>query len=245
MKDAIKTALHRLGVYAPARDLYRTVSRKHRDERRLRREFFAQLVSPGDLCFDIGANVGQTIEALRACDASVVALEPNPNCLKALRHQFARDPKVTLVTKAVGDRPGKAALHFSGTAATASLRGDWNRHDDQTVEVETVTLDQLIAIHGAPKLLKVDVEGFELEVFLGLGRAVPVVYFEMHAREIAVVGRILARLGTLGRIIGINIISEDHSTWLWPEWSPADGFMARLSAPPEVANVVVRMQAAT
>jgi FkbM family methyltransferase len=243
MKDAIKTALHGLGLYAPARALYRGVSRKHREERRLRREFFAQFVSPGDLCFDIGANVGQSIEALRACGGSVVALEPNPHCMPALRHQFSRDAQVTLVAKAVGDRPGKATLHFSGTAATASLRGDWNRRDDQTVEVEIVTLDQLIADHGAPKLLKVDVEGFELEVFQGLGRSVPVIYFEMHAREIQVVGRILARLRTLGRIDGVNIISEDHSTWLWRGWSPVEDFMGRMAKPPAVANVIVRMQA--
>ena len=52
---------HGLGLYAPARALYRAMSRGHREERRLRREFFAQLVSPGDLCFDIGANVGQAM----------------------------------------------------------------------------------------------------------------------------------------------------------------------------------------
>jgi FkbM family methyltransferase len=242
MKDAIKTVLHGLGLYAPARALYRAVSSRHREERRLRREFFAQLVSPGDLCFDIGANVGQSIEALRACDASVVALEPNPHCMPALRHQFSRDPKVTLVEKAVGDRPGKATLHFSGTAATASLRDDWHRQDDQTVEVDIVTLDQLIAAHGAPKLLKVDVEGFELEVFLGLGRGVPVIYFEMHAREIQVVEKILAHLRKLGRIEGINVISEDHSAWLWPDWPSVDDFMGRMAQPPAVANVVVRMQ---
>jgi len=245
MKDAIKRVLHGVGLYAPARALYRTVNRAHREERRLRREFFAQFVSPGDLCFDIGANVGQSIEALRACGGSVVALEPNPHCQPALRHQFSADPKVTLVEKAVGDRPGKATLHFSGTAATASLRADWNRRDDQTVEVEIVTLDQLIAAHGAPKLLTVDVEGSELQVFLGLGRAVPIIYFEMHAREIEVVGRILARLGRLGRIEGVNAISEDHSTWLWPDWAPLDDFMGRMAQPPTVANVVVRMQTAS
>ena len=61
MKDAIKTVFHGLGLYAPARALSRAMSRRHREERRLPREFFAQLVSPGDLCFDIGANVGRSM----------------------------------------------------------------------------------------------------------------------------------------------------------------------------------------
>lgn len=243
MKDAVKSLLHRFGLYAPARAAYRAISSQHREERRLRRDFFAQLVTAGDLCFDIGANVGQTIEALRACGATVVALEPNPHCMPALRHQFGGDDQVTLVAKAVGSAPGRAELHFSGSAATASLRGDWNRQDDQTLEVEVVTLEQLMAVHGAPRLLKVDVEGFELEVFRGLGRPVPVIYFEMHAREIAVVGRILDHLRTLGRIEGVNVVSEDHSTWLWPQWCAGDEVMRRLASPPEVANVVVRMHA--
>lgn len=242
MKSAIKSTLQAWGLYAPARSLYRAVSRSHRTERRLRREFFSQFVAAGDLCFDIGANVGQSIEALRACDASVLALEPNPNCLSPLRHQFARDRRVTLVDKAVGDRPGKATLHFSGTAATASLRADWNRRDDQTVEVEVVTLDELIHAYGLPKLLKVDVEGYELQVFQGLSRPVPIVYFEMHGSETKAVDRILARLGSLGAIEGVNLVSDDHSTWLWPDWPPADDAMRRLQSPPAVANVIVRMR---
>jgi len=49
----------------------------------------------------------------------------------------------------------------------------------------------------------------------------------------------------LGRIEGVNAISEDHSTWLWPDWAPLDDFMGRMAQPPTVANVVVRMQTAS
>ena len=241
MKEAIKAQLHRLGLYSIVRDVYRSLHRGHREERRLRQRFFAQLVAPGDLCYDIGANVGQTTEALLACGASVVALEPNPHCLPTLKHQFGRDPRVTLVQAAVGRAPGRADLHFRGSSATASLRDDWQRGDDKTVEVNVVTLDNLMARHGVPRLLKVDVEGYELEVFLGLGRPIPIVYFEMHASELETVAKIVDHLRSLGGIEGINVISEDHSAWLWSDWSPGDAFMARLSSAPLVANIVVRM----
>jgi FkbM family methyltransferase len=241
----VKRWLSQCGLYPFVRDVYRALSPSHRLERRLRRDFFLQLVRPGDLCFDIGANVGQSTEAFLACGASVVALEPNPLCLPALRHQFGGERRVTIIIKAVGSTPGVARLHFSGTAATASLRKDWNNTDDQIVATEVVTLGQLILSHGAPQLLKVDVEGFEIEVFKGLDRPVPIIYFEMHAKEAGAVSGILTRLAELGTVEGINAVSEDHSTWLLERWVPADEFLIALSPLPDVANVVVRMHVAT
>ncbi len=243
MIDDAKQWLQKSGAYPMARGVYRAVSPKHRTERRLRRDFFASLVKPGDLCFDIGANVGQSIEALRKCRAKVVALEPNPHCLPALAYQFGNDKEVQIVAKAVGAAPGTAQLHFSGTAATASLRSDWNKADDQQVDTEVVTLEQLIAAHGRPVMLKVDVEGFEKEVFLGLAQPVPLIYFEMHAREIDTVHFVLKHLSSLGRVQEVNAISEDHGTWLLKEWVGADDFVDALRPLPQVANVVVRMAA--
>ena len=241
MIDAAKRWLQKSGAYPLVRDVYRSVSSKHRIERKLRRDFFAALVKPGDLCFDIGANVGQTIEALRYCGAKVVALEPNPRCLPALEHQFGRDRDVRIVAKAVGAFSGTAELHFSGTAATASLRSDWNRNDDQVLTTEVVTLEQLISTYGRPAMLKVDVEGFEKEVFSGLTQPVPLIYFEMHEREIDTVRFVLEHLRSLGRVEGVNAISEDHGTWLLKEWVGADQFISALQPMPQVANVVVRM----
>lgn len=187
----LKPCLQRVGLYPWARTVYRSLDSHHRTERYLRRKFFAQLVAQDDLCFDIGANVGQTIEALVHQGARVVALEPNPNCLPALRHQFGRNDRVTIVSKAVGQAPGVGRLHFQGTSATASLRPNWTASDDQVVDVEITTLKELMETYGAPRLLKVDVEGFEVEVFKALERPVPIIYFEMHASELGMCSRSL------------------------------------------------------
>lgn len=241
MIETAKGWLRQVGIYPVIRDFYRAVHPNHRVERRLRREFFAQLVKPGDLCFDVGANVGQTIEALLACGTKVVSLEPNPFCLPALMHQFGRNTQVTIINKAVGDKRGFADLHFSGTAATASLRADWNVQDNEVVKTEVVTLADLIAVYGTPHLLKVDVEGFEVEVFAGLDRPIPVIYFEMHARELSTVRIVLDRLQTLGRIDSINAVSEDHGTWLLAQWVDMPRFLAQMTQLPQVANVIVKM----
>src|SRR4051794_16322556 len=58
-----------------------------RAERRLYRQF----VRPGDLVFDIGANRGGKCAAFLRLGARVVAVEPNPGCVTALRRRFVQE----------------------------------------------------------------------------------------------------------------------------------------------------------
>jgi hypothetical protein len=44
--------------------------------------------------------------------------------------------------------------------------------------VHVTTLDKLISQHGIPQFCKIDVEGFELEVFKGLSQSIPFIQFE-------------------------------------------------------------------
>lgn len=243
-RRGLKRALQQAGLFPLARAAYRRISPTHRRERQYNARFFAALVRPGDLCFDIGANLGQTTEVLAALGARVVALEPNPLCLPVLRFHFRGKPNVQLVAQAVGSAPGEATLHFHGTDSTASLREDWPFLNDAAARVEVTTLDTLIERHGVPAFLKVDVEGFEVEVFRGLRHAVPCIYFEMHAGEAARAAEILRHLSGIGPIEGVNAVSGDNERWLLPDWAPPDSFLARLAATgAHRANVVVRMRA--
>ena len=49
---------------------------------------------------------------------------------------------------------------------------------DKTITVEIVTLDALIAQYGIPYFIKIDVEGFELEVVRGLSQPIPLISLE-------------------------------------------------------------------
>src|SRR3974390_2600219 len=157
LKPQAKRLLHRAGLYLLARDLYRWCSLPAPRERRANRYFYRELIRPGELCFDIGANVGQTVEELLAAGARVVAVEPNPSCFPVLEHQFAGDPRVHLVRTALGATTGAATLRFSGSESNASLRGDWPFANEQSVIVEVITLDALIGRFGPPHFLKIDV----------------------------------------------------------------------------------------
>jgi ubiquinone/menaquinone biosynthesis C-methylase UbiE len=47
---------------------------------------YAPFIRPGDLCFDIGAHLGDRILAWSKLDAHIIALDPHPGMMSWLRH---------------------------------------------------------------------------------------------------------------------------------------------------------------
>src|SRR5262245_48030625 len=62
-----------------------------------RAKFYPQWVKPGDLVFDIGANIGNRTRVFASMGARVIAVEPLPQCYWALRWMFKCQPNVTIV----------------------------------------------------------------------------------------------------------------------------------------------------
>ena len=157
--------------------------------RRMRR-LYGTYLRPGDVAFDIGAHVGNRVRAWRSLGARVVAVEPQPDCLRLLRFFFGRDRGVTIVPVAVGAKPGRARLAVSSATPTvSSMSPDWidtvTTDDrfarirwDRSLDVAVMTLDELVAEHGEPAFCKIDVEGFEVDVLRGLSRPVRALSFE-------------------------------------------------------------------
>ena len=178
-------------------------------QRRLRR-FYAQFLTPGDLAFDVGAHVGDRVRAWRALGIRVIAVEPQPDLVRVLRRLFGRDPGLVIRPVAVGASAGTAVLRIAtATPTVSSLSAGWRGavatdprfarvRWDRAVEVEVVTLAELIAAYGEPAFVKVDVEGFEAEVLSGLGRPVAALSFEYlpqaHAAGLAALAEV-ERLG--------------------------------------------------
>jgi FkbM family methyltransferase len=171
---------------------------------------YIRFVPKGGLAFDIGSHVGDRIASFRRLGARVVALEPQPTCAIVIRAIHGGDPDVTLVQSACGGADGILKLHINSanpTVTTASAdfvraadgAGGWEGQVwDQALDVPVTTLDALIAQHGRPDFVKIDVEGFEDTVLTGLTAAVPALSFEFTTIQRDVADRCMARLAALG-----------------------------------------------
>jgi FkbM family methyltransferase len=155
--------------------LYRLRPGHHRGLVRLYRPF----VPAGGLAFDIGAHVGDRVRAFRTLGARVVAVEPQAAAGRVLRLLHGRDPHVALLAEAVGSMPGEALFSVNSrnptvstlsaefVSATAGAPGWQGQRWDRQQPVRVTTLDQLVAAHGRPDFVKIDVEGHEAAVLAG------------------------------------------------------------------------------
>lgn len=232
--SSVKSVLISLGLYKPARFLHDHVVRRNRlDEMKKTRDALAKLVKAGDLCFDVGANIGQKSEAMLQLGARVVSIEPQPQCAAEMKARCGGYPGFTPLEKAIGREPGHATMHISETEVFSSMHRDWNTSQEgaaqvKDVEVEVTTLDQLVAEYGKPDFCKIDVEGFELEVFGGLTQPLKLLSFEFHNLDqpafLPIAYQSLEHLAKLGAI-RINVSIGEDMTLLLNKFAPHAEFV--------------------
>jgi FkbM family methyltransferase len=148
MPATLRDVLVGLPVYVPVRFVYQALfDRDAVLRRKCRRQFFSAFLRPGDLVFDVGANLGNYAEALRAVGATVVAIEPDPRNLKVLKKRL-KGGRVYIEPCALGRSEGTADLRMASDRVDISTlserwaqsqKADWQG----TVRVPVRTLDSI------------------------------------------------------------------------------------------------------
>ncbi|MDN5202628.1 FkbM family methyltransferase [Fulvivirgaceae bacterium BMA10] len=194
---------------------------------RLRR-LYSHFIQKGDLCFDLGAHLGNRSNAWLKLGANVVAVEPQPICIDYLQKKFRNKKDFILVEKAVGATKGKSILKVSKLYPTIStLSEEWQfSYDkpadtldywDEEIDVDVTTLDTLIDEYGIPKFCKIDVEDFEWEVLRGLSHKIPALSFEFFPAKTQNAILCLNKLKELGEY-EFNVSYEENLTFVYKKW---------------------------
>jgi len=202
---------------------------------------FQQLVSPGDVVIDIGANWGLHtlyLSKLVGTNGRVIAVEPFAAALRELEwHVRENDCRnVQIVAAALSNTNGKAAFTPGHSAYTGHLSvidsSTSAPHSNQTVE--TRTLDSLVddlALERV-RLIKLDVEGAESLVLGGasetLRKLAPLLIVDLHTPEqdLAVATILTGHAYKLERLSGPPIRHVDKG------WPHQDGVWGSILATP-------------
>lgn len=221
-----------------ARDLQIEDMRTMTAEDGPRMAFYRQFAGPGELVFDVGANLGNRTRLFLGLGARVVAFEPQQKCADLLERAFARDPAFTLVRKALASAEGESQMYISAAHTVSTLSQDWVRDTtdtgrfegvtwDKRQDVAMTTLDKVIDTYGVPVFIKIDVEGFEYEVLKGLSQPVNAVSIEFATESLAVTLRAIEAVSALAPMV-FQIARGEELDFIADDWMQKDEVMARL-----------------
>ena len=181
----------------------------------------ARDLRPGNVFFDVGANVGfYTLLAAARVGPSgrVVAFEPWPGNIAYLEKHLAvnRVRNAIVVQSACADRPGWEPFHPGANCALGRLaEAPEAAQRPDAVRVPVQTLDAYSGQSGiVPDVVKIDVEGAELRVLHGarhlLERARPRIFLSTHSAELR--SGCLAFLDRLGYVCRpLDAASEEEA----------------------------------
>ena len=188
-------------------------------------------VAPGDSVYDIGANLGYVSLSLAkrvGLAGQVIAFEPVPQNIALLRQNIELNGirNIRLLEVAASDKNGESVIRVAENLSTASMV--WHRNNSAATElaIKTVVIDDLVAAGelAYPAFVKIDVEGAEGSVLLGMRRTLaashPVLFVECSDAGRETAWNLLRELGYRCQSAitrkGITKFAEyRHSDFLW------------------------------
>ncbi|HCP00507.1 MAG: hypothetical protein CL573_05415 [Alphaproteobacteria bacterium] len=185
-----------------------------------------QIAKSGMTVFDIGANIGYyaLMElGLIGPNGRMLAIEPSPSNIALLHRNLALNnegDRITVLEGAVSDKTGLESFHLSTHSNLGTFHADGSAAhmlSGEQITVHTYTVPELADEYGAPDLIRMDVEGHEVEVIAGMLDAIraeqirPTIIFETHLSRYSAehnMTRVLEELFTCG-----YSVSRAASSW--------------------------------
>lgn len=202
--------------------------------------FYSQFIKNGDLVFDVGANVGSRSKLFLSIGAKVVAFEPQPELCEHLKQHLRFHKNFTIMPTGLGSNPSIVELKISDAHVLSSMSNRWIESTtqsgrfssykwDNSIDVKIDTLDNMINKFGLPTFIKIDVEGYELEVLQGLSRPVKYLSLEFTSEDIDNFKKCLRRINEIGKYI-FQFSEGETLKFTFDEWMDGKAILRSLES---------------
>jgi len=230
MNPLVKTAKN-LGIYKTLKGIKKAYNRRL-PKQRVRHEktvsFFSQFIRKNNLCFDIGANVGDITLALNALGSKVVAIEPVNSAFFKLKKNFFNLKNIKTINFAIGNKESESTITVCEDDTLSSMSKEYikkmvsikelsNLEWNQRQKVKVTTIDKLIQKYGIPNYIKIDVEGYEWEVLRGLSTPINLISFEFNTYLLNAFENCTKLLSKLGHY-EYNYEIREKKNLILPRW---------------------------
>ncbi len=184
---------------------------------------------PHAVIFDVGANIGdKTFYYLSLGASTVLCIEPHPEVVLSLQNRYKGDPRIIIEPLGLSHEPGTLPFFPAKSNTISTMASDWkmgrfkNECWEPEIQVLVTTLDLMIEKYGTPDFCKIDVEGYEWNVLMGLTKHIPYLSFEFAYEFLSAKTKpCIDRLTSIG-FTHFNVAFGENPEFIFATWVDAE-----------------------
>jgi len=161
--------------------------------------------------FDIGTNRGHFTDEYisKYPDSKIICIEANPELCNKLVNKYKDNPNIEVYHYLISDKSNIDIDFFIPTLedwdGVGTANPKWVTHSrfnnlswKNPIQVESITLDELIENTFTPDMIKIDIEGYESIAIRGLTKKIELIQFEWASEAISLAEDVCIYLKSIG-----------------------------------------------